>query len=249
MPLATPTDSAITTIAIRKRESLITLLSPDWTCAECGGQVGHPRELEVDHVNGITWNRRAVSAKARVDRYWTEYETGIRLRALCDPCNGRDGANRQAADDSPDRDTWVTPLWLARALGRVYLDPCSNERSHIDAERTFDFDRRGEDGLRMARYVSRRPPGLVFVNPPYSRGNVIRWVNAYKHTRFCFAELWTRTGLVVIPTTRINFDPPPDVAPHHPTSNPFPHALLYARAEDATQAILDLCYVMKPSRS
>lgn len=31
----------------------------------------------------------------RIARYWREYNAGVRLRALCRSCNGKDGRNRQ----------------------------------------------------------------------------------------------------------------------------------------------------------
>jgi hypothetical protein len=175
-----------------------------------------------------------------------------------------------ADEDTPDRDTWTSPPLIADMIGPVWLDPCSNERSIIQAVKTFDLAR-GQDGLALSRYVNRYDPktahaiprdapgGLVFLNPPYSRGNVPRWVDAYLHTRFCFllrvdtstawwSTLWRRVELVCVPTVRVNFTPPPGVEPHHATSNPFPHALLLRRAEDATPMMLEQCYVMTPKR-
>jgi hypothetical protein len=145
----------------------------------------------------------------------------------------------------PDRDSWCTPKWLCDAIGAWGLDPCSNERSHVRATFTFRLDR-GEDGLKLAASVA--PESRVFVNPPY--GDVPPWVRAYKHARFCFllkfdpstrwfCELYAATALVAIPRRRrIAFEPPPGV---RASSNPFPHALFYARAEDATDAILRSC--------
>ncbi len=150
--------------------------------------------------------------------------------------------------DAPDRDTWCTPKWLADALGHWEIDPCSNSRSHVQADERFDLSR-GQDGLNaLVAGVYR-----VFINPPYSRGQVIRWVNAYKHTRFCFLlrfdpstewfdELMRHTAVVAVPNRRVNFEPPPGV---ESSSNPFPHGLFYADEDDATDEIRRLCFVMR----
>lgn len=156
----------------------------------------------------------------------------------------------------PDRSTWCTPQPLARKLGAWDLDPCSNDRSHIEALRTFDFDRRGQDGLKLARFVSRR--WRVFINPPYARGQVPLWVEAYAHVRFCyllrfdpstdwFSSLIARCELVCLLRDRINFEPPPGV--EDPPGSPFPHALFYRRASDATPAILAASHLVQPLHS
>lgn len=160
-----------------------------------------------------------------------------------------------ADDDEPDRSTWVTPIDLARKLGPWDLDPCSNERSHIIARKTFDLERRGQDGLRLARFVSRDT--RTFINPPYTRGQVELWVDAYAHVRFCFLvrfdpstewfrKLISRTEIVLVLHDRINFEPPPGVVPHHKMSNPFPHACLVRDERDVTPALRNLCYVLRP---
>lgn len=64
-------------------------------CAECKESVDYEL-LEVDHVDGRLWSARALSSFQRVVRYWNELFAGVRLRALCRSCNGRDGAIRQA---------------------------------------------------------------------------------------------------------------------------------------------------------
>lgn len=154
-----------------------------------------------------------------------------------------------------DRDTWCTPPWLTAPLGRFHLDPCSNERSTVEAERAFNLEQRGEDGLgrALAVAVDRR----VFINPPYS--DVGPWIAAYKHTRFCFllkldtstkwfAELHAATALILIPRRRVNFIPPPGVPKEHAVAQQFPHALFYAHAEDATDAIRAMCWSWRVDR-
>jgi hypothetical protein len=152
-----------------------------------------------------------------------------------------------------DRDTYCTPPWIARALGPWDLDPCSNERSYIDAARTFSLEQ-GQSGLALARFISRNT--RTFLNPPYS--DVGPWVRAYCHTRFCFlvkfdpstkwcGELIAHTELVLFPkATRIAFDPPPGI--EKPDGNQFPHGFFFSREDDATAAIRGLCFAWRTVR-
>lgn len=157
-----------------------------------------------------------------------------------------------------ERDARCTPRWLADAIGPVYVDVCTNARSHIKATVEWQLER-GQDAMRGARYLGAKPPGIVFCNPPYSVGNVIRFVRAFRHTRFLFLvrqdtstkwwrELWPNIGLIATPRVRVDFDLPPTVDAED-QSNPYPHVLLYARADDATVAIRKLCYVSVPDHS
>lgn len=166
---------------------------------------------------------------------------------------------QRESDDDPDRDTWTTPRWFTRRLGRVWLDPCSNAFSKVDAERTFRLDR-GQDGLELAKHVPRNPPGIVFINPPYSRGMVIKFVSAYAATRFCFLLrfdpstdwfklLQKHTGAIVVPNRRINFDPPPGlVVATDNHNNPFPHAAYFRDLEDVPRGLRDISLVLRPER-
>lgn len=151
--------------------------------------------------------------------------------------------------DAQGRDGWCTPEWLAELIGEVDWDPCSNRRSHIQANCACDL-RDGDDGLTWDREGPWavfwcgggeiiRPPDRVFINPPYSRGQVQLWVDKYRHTCFIFllrwdpstkwfAELLPHCTHVWFPNRRINFEPPPGVPS---SSNPFPHAL-YLRDPD-----------------
>ncbi len=151
-----------------------------------------------------------------------------------------------------DRDTWCTPKWITDALGAVDLDPCANDRSHVQARSTFRLDR-DQDGLELAAKVGH--DWTVFLNPPYS--DVGPWIQAYGHTRFCFllkfdpstkwfAELFARTGLILIPRgTRVQFEAPEGVPPEKALANQFPHALFFARADDAPLALLERCFVWR----
>lgn len=79
--------------ARRRRIRLLEILAPDSRCAECGEQ--RPiDELQVDHVDGCTWNKNKLSRWSRVALYWREFAVGIPLRALCGSCNSSDGALR-----------------------------------------------------------------------------------------------------------------------------------------------------------
>jgi hypothetical protein len=136
--------------------------------------------------------------------------------------------NPYGGADPDMRSHWCTPKWLADLIGPVDLDPCSNERSHVQADMAWDVH---IDGL-----IDRRPPEdwTVYCNPPYQRGEVERWVRAYEHTNFLyllrfdpstswFARLMAHKPYVWFPRRRrIAFEPPPGVAA---SSNPFPHAL------------------------
>lgn len=167
---------------------------------------------------------------------------------------GKAATRKRAAGVEADRDTWCTPKWLAAALGSFDLDPCSNPRSHIEAIYSYQLER-GEDGLKLltSKWID---GGSVrtFVNPPYSSGQVKRWVQAYAHTRFCFLlrfdpstawfrEIYQHCGLVCVPRKRVNFDPPPGVKAF---SNVYPHALFFARLEDASEQIKRLSYAWRP---
>jgi hypothetical protein len=72
-------------------------------------------------------------------------------------------------------DSWCTPKWLCDLLGEFDLDPCSNERSHLQAfmRLTGDSGAQGDgmcnvDGLAIAWETQ-----SVYCNPPYS--NVMPW--------------------------------------------------------------------------
>lgn len=164
--------------------------------------------------------------------------------------------------DKDGRDSWCTPLWLAELMGWFDLDPCNNARSHILHRFWCSLEDGGNglvedngdgifgpgcfagrckdqfDGELQTNYAPRS--WRVFINPPYARGQVKRWVRHYSHTNFVyllrwdpstdwFAELMKHTKYVWFPNRRINFEPPPGVKS---SSNPFPHALYMAAKPD-----------------
>jgi hypothetical protein len=70
------------------------------------------------------------------------------------------------------RDEWCTPPWLLNIIRQfkpIGFDPCSNSASFVGAACTNN----GRDGLEM----SWLDKGLVFVNPPYSKGKFYKFCN------------------------------------------------------------------------
>jgi len=68
---------------------------------------------------------------------------------------------RRPQDETSWSDAACTPRWLAELIGHVDFDPCSNERSWIQAAWSFMLDK-GIDGLKMPWR------GRGFENWPYS---------------------------------------------------------------------------------
>jgi len=59
-------------------------------CALCGAGESASRPLEVDHINGRQWAITRTASHQRLKRYLEEAKKGL-LRALCKPCNVREG--------------------------------------------------------------------------------------------------------------------------------------------------------------
>lgn len=77
--------------AFQLRIQMLMILAPESRCAGCGEQ--HDLEtLEIDHRDGRTWDWSAINFLDRIRRIWREYDTGVRLRALCRQCNAADAA-------------------------------------------------------------------------------------------------------------------------------------------------------------
>lgn len=177
-------------------------------------------------------------------------------------------ANPYGGSGEPDRGSWCTPKWITDAVGPVNVDPFSNLRSTVQADVACMLER-GDNGLVTAELGgesgvwSCKASGVgkatsetkVWIQPPYERGFVLQAVRHYLHTRFIallrlspdtewFRQLFARSELVLPFRDRVDFQPPRGVFPEGKEAPGalFPHALFYARAEDATPAIRALCF-------
>lgn len=138
-------------------------------------------------------------------------------------------------------DEWCTPKWLCGLLGRFDLDPCSNDRSHIDSyarcSMTGDHrDNIAKDGVAFnwREVRQHRDPISVFCNPPYS--DVGPWAAKLAEHQGAWVAL-----LKLDPTTRwwtTLMSANPTVAPFRkrikfegdkPMTANFPSVLVYKR--------------------
>jgi phage N-6-adenine-methyltransferase len=90
---------------------------------------------------------------------------------------------------APPSDEWNTPDWLlelVRQIAPIGLDPCSNPTSTVGARVSFT---REEDGLTKPWADILGPGELAFVNPPYSQGNLRRWVEKCANEAAAGAEV------------------------------------------------------------
>lgn len=98
-------------------------------------------------------------------------------------------------------DSWGTPDWLldrVRSVGPIFLDPASWPTNPTDAYylRTAECDPCGL-ATDWAALLERCPlpgNGLVFVNPPYSRGSMGPWAEKIR--------MEARKGVEIIALTR-----------------------------------------------
>jgi hypothetical protein len=171
----------------------------------------------------------------------------------------RRAANLNGGSKDPARGMYCTPKWIADIVGAWDLDPFSNPRSHIVSTERCMLEDGGDGLLDPRRPGSYRRSGdhvelvagankRVWLQPPYEI--VDEALAHYGHTRFCallrfdpstnwFQKLYRLTRLVCVPRRkRINFEPPPGVTV---SENSYPHALYYARPEDATEQVLRRC--------
>lgn len=192
-------------------------------------------------------------------------ETGEERGAWCTPRKFADAVGAFDVDPFTNPRSWIRARWtcmLERGdnglvtgtepgwfLGR---ECCGAEAgSRIETaltNKTFLATREAifatQNSLRQATAKTR-----VWIQPDY--GFVLEAIRHYGHTRFTallrldtstqwFEELFERTQVIMVPRReRIEFEPPPGVKP---SSNPFPHGLFYARADDVTPEIAALCY-------
>lgn len=166
----------------------------------------------------------------------------------------------RGASRDPNRGKWCTRKQVADAVGGFDLDPCSNPHSHIVSQRRCMLEdggnglddpqrpgswRDGDGGSRSPIRGIADERTRVWIQPSY--GIVQAVLDHYLHTRFVallrfdprtdwFKRLWARTALCGV-LWDASFEPPPGVKA---SSNTFPHALFFARIEDATPAALRL---------
>jgi hypothetical protein len=98
-------------------------------------------------------------------------------------------------------DNWCTPEWLTNLLPEVDLDPCSNPNSTVRAKRALSLEN-GDDGLTDPWDAPESGVASVYINPPYSRGEVDKW--ARKAVHFIQAAPTSRALLALVkldPTT------------------------------------------------
>lgn len=72
-----------------------------------------------------------------------------------------------------ESDSRMTPGWLldvVRRFDAIELDPATDENNHARAHAFYTED---DDGLGKAWHVD----GLVWLNPPWSRGSVLTWAS------------------------------------------------------------------------
>ena len=78
----------------RHRE-LVALLGG--VCVKCGSK----DFLEIDHEEGKPYESKSVGHRARVEKYWDEYNKGVKLRVLCKPCNSGHRNNTPRPTEEP----------------------------------------------------------------------------------------------------------------------------------------------------
>lgn len=77
--------------ALSEHRALVAVLGG--VCAANGCSA--VEKLEVDHVDGRLWRVEAVCFETRVRMYWAEFRAGVRLQALCQKHNGKDGGPKR----------------------------------------------------------------------------------------------------------------------------------------------------------
>jgi hypothetical protein len=108
---------------------------------------------------------------------------------------------------------WLTPPSIIAALGPFDLDPCAPEsQPYPTAARTFT---RRDNGLLQAW------KGRVWLNPPYTNGEIAAWlarlaehgegtalIFARTETDAFFSHVWERASALLFMRGRINFHYP-----------------------------------------
>lgn len=78
---------------------------------------------------------------------------------------------------APTDERWTpeSVLHVVRKLGPIGLDPCTTAANPTKADAWITVE---NDGLSMPWHASR---GLIWINPPYSRGELLRWATKAVH--------------------------------------------------------------------
>jgi len=100
---------------------------------------------------------------------------------------------RQAEVVRVATDERYTPAWvldIARKLGPIAYDPCTTPENHTGAR---DFSALPEDGLSQD-WWSRARGGLVWCNPPFSRGLIAEWADKIAIEASLGTEIVALTG-------------------------------------------------------
>jgi hypothetical protein len=115
------------------------------------------------------------------------------------------------AEPGTTTDTWLTPRWVLKNLGKFDLDPCAAPapRPWPTARRSYDITR-GQDGLALSWN------GRVYLNPPYSDADP--WVQkmaAHKSGIACLAVkaevrrwadfIWPSATAILLLIPRVKF--------------------------------------------
>jgi len=142
---------------------------------------------------------------------------------------------------SSESEHWNTPgsfITLVRAVAPIALDPCSNEGSLVQAERSICLPEDGikADWFERSRFENQTSAGLVYVNPPYGskqrdflrkcaaeadRGcEIVALIPARTDTMVFQRTVFATAQAICFYAGRLKFE-------GAPSSAPFPSAVVY----------------------
>lgn len=208
---------------------------PQMSLGALGGIVLAPDVLEEQRgawCSPVQYTEAASSEHPFDADPFTNPRSSLKARWLCMLERGDDGFGL-ARKDVP---------------GAIYINPEHCEFASLHAAVLADHPSCAIECLSCG-YVFLNELHRVWIQPDYEC--VPLALAHHGHTRFVallrldtstawFSTLWALCEVIMVPKEdRLEFVPPPGVKA---SSNPFPHGLFYKRAEDAPQAIRDLCY-------